>query len=303
MSKGVITSSQELIALKRFAQRKPPKGASKGLKSAHYLSHFRGRGMDFAEVRHYQAGDEIKHMEWRVTARSGRPHIKVYQEERERPVVILVDFSLSMYFGTREAFKSVIAARLAALLAWTSIKQGDRVGGLLFSNSCHSEFVPRKRESSILPFLAALSHYTEQLNPPETGHSTTLAEELRRLRHVTKPGSLIILISDFYQVDRHCEKHLSRLRCHNDLIAYHVCDALELAPPLPGRYVMTDGSQVSLLDTYSRTICNTYNAWSEQRIALLQTQFKRLSIAYHKLLTDTDLPSLVYRTFPRRLHG
>ena len=137
MTYGVTAELNELIALQRYAQigHYRPKGRS--LRAGQHLSKLRGRGMDFAEVRHYQAGDEIRHMEWRVTARTGRPHVKLYQEERERPVIILADFSPSMYFGTRLAFKSVVAARLAALLAWTVVKQGDRVGGLLFSAFKH----------------------------------------------------------------------------------------------------------------------------------------------------------------------
>lgn len=132
MADGVIAELNELIDLRRYAQsiRYQPEG--RAIRAGNHLSKLRGRGMDFAEVRNYQAGDEIRHMEWRVTARTGRPHVKIYQEERERPVVILADFNPSMIFGTRVAFKSVVAARLAAMLVWTVIKQGDRVGGVFF---------------------------------------------------------------------------------------------------------------------------------------------------------------------------
>ncbi len=112
MTKGVTAELSELIALQRYAQKAhyyPVGRAAKG--SGHHLSKLRGRGMDFSEVRNYQAGDEIRHMEWRVTARTGKPHIKLYQEERERPVVLVIDFNPSMYFGTRLAFKSVVAAQ------------------------------------------------------------------------------------------------------------------------------------------------------------------------------------------------
>lgn len=162
MVDGVIAELNELINLRRYAQyaRYQPEGLA--IRSGNHISKVRGRGMDFSEVRHYQAGDEIRHMEWRVTARTGRPHVKIYQEERERPVVILTDFNPSMIFGTRIAFKSVVAARLAALLAWTVIKQGDRVGGVFFSATQHSEFTPKARDLSMLPMLAALSRYTNQ---------------------------------------------------------------------------------------------------------------------------------------------
>nr|WP_241480308.1 DUF58 domain-containing protein [Legionella norrlandica] len=132
MTNGVIAELSELIDLRRYVHSVHYKPQGRALRSGNHISKFRGRGMDFAEVRNYQAGDEIRHMEWRVTARTGRPHVKIYQEERERPVIMLVDFNPSMIFGTKIAFKSVVAARLASLLAWTVIKQGDRVGGSFF---------------------------------------------------------------------------------------------------------------------------------------------------------------------------
>ncbi len=132
MTDGVSVELNELIALQRYARRVNYKPLYSAVQAGNHLSKLRGRGMDFAEVRNYQAGDEIRHMEWRVTARTGRPHVKIYQEERERPVVILTDFNPSMYFGTRIAFKSVVAARMAAMIIWTAVKQGDRVGGLFF---------------------------------------------------------------------------------------------------------------------------------------------------------------------------
>ena len=113
MVDGVVAKLDELIGLRRYAQSVQYQPEGRALRSGNHISKLRGRGMDFSEVRNYQAGDEIRHMEWRVTARTGRPHVKIYQEERERPVVILADFNPSMIFGTRIAFKSVVAARLA----------------------------------------------------------------------------------------------------------------------------------------------------------------------------------------------
>ena len=243
MTDGLSVELNELIALKRFAQRVNYKPRSSALCSGNHLSKLRGRGMDFAEVRNYQAGDEIRHMEWRVTARTGRPHVKVYQEERERPVVILVDFNPSMYFGTRLAFKSVVAARLAAMIAWTAVKQGDRVGGIIFSAKDHDEFTPRSRDISVLPFLASLSEYTQADTRINSLKPRQLSEVLIRLRRVTRPGSIVVMISDFYNMDADSEQHLGRLRSNSDVLAYHVCDPLELRPPKQ-HYAITNGSRV-----------------------------------------------------------
>ncbi|WP_058534093.1 DUF58 domain-containing protein [Legionella saoudiensis] len=303
MADGVIAELNELIDLRRYAQSIHYRPEGRAIRSGNHLSKLRGRGMDFAEVRNYQAGDEIRHMEWRVTARTGRPHVKIYQEERERPVVILADFNPSMIFGTRVAFKSVVAARLAAMVAWTVIKQGDRVGGVFFSATEHSEFIPRGRDSGVLPMLAALSQYTEQTEAQRTAAPTLLSDALLRLRRVVRPGSILVLISDFYTMDGECEKHLNRLRSHNDILAYHICDRVELASPKPQQYAITNGQQELLFDTRVRSVNEAYQQYCQRRINQLQEQFKRLHIQYVQTTADLDITQLVRRTFPRRSRG
>lgn len=301
---GLSVSLTDLIALQRCAQKLSYPPESYSMRPGQHRSKLRGRGIDFAEARNYQAGDEIRHMEWRVTARTGRPHVKVYQEERERPVVILTDFNPSMYFGTRVAYKSVTAARLAAILAWTAAKQGDRVGGLLFSAREHNEFPPRARRAGVLPFLAGLSHYSQQQNhQPIEKPGRSLAPALLRMRHVAKPGSILVLISDFYTIDAESEQHLNRLSNHNDVLAYHICDPLELAPPPPQQYAMTNGQQKLVLDSTIDAIRFGYQFYCEKRLTDLRAQFKRLQVQYNQVTAATDLAMLVRQTFPRRAGG
>jgi len=242
-------------------------------------------------------------MEWRVTARTGRPHVKIYQEERERPVVILADFNPSMIFGTKVAFKSVTAARLASILAWTVIKQGDRIGGVFFSATEHSEFTPRGRESGVLPLLASLSQYTAQTDEQREAKPRMLSDALVRLRRVLRPGSILVLISDFYSMDSDCEKHLNRLRGHNDILAYHICDQIELAAPKPQQYAITNGQQEIILDTSVDEVSNAYEHYCQQRIEQLRDQFRSLQIQYVQATAETDLAQLVRQTFPRRTRG
>ena len=303
MVDGVVAKLDELIGLRRYAQSVQYQPEGRALRSGNHISKLRGRGMDFSEVRNYQAGDEIRHMEWRVTARTGRPHVKIYQEERERPVVILADFNPSMIFGTRIAFKSVVAARLAAMLAWSVTKQGDRVGGFLFSATKHSEFIPRGRELGVLPLLASLSRYSDQTDTEREAKPRKLSDALVRLRRVVRPGSILVLISDFYFMDSDCEKHLSRLRAHNDILAYHICDRVELSSPKPQQYAITDGQQEVLLDTRIEAVNIGYEHYCQQRIEELQARFKRLQIQYVQATADTHLAQLVRQTFPRRAHG
>lgn len=305
MIDGVTAKLSDLLALQCYAQSIRYRLHSYTTRLGNHRSKLRGRGMDFTEARNYQAGDEVRHMEWRVTARTGRPHVKVYQEEKERPVVILTDFSPSMYFGTRTAFKSLVATRLASILAWTAVKQGDRVGGLIFSARSHHEFMPRGRQAGILPLLAALSRYTNEfaLYNDYISDSQSLNHALLRLRRVAKPGSIVVILSDFYHVDVESEQHLSRLRRHNDVLAYHICDPLELAPPSPQQYAMTNGQEELLLDTTLDAVRFGYQFYWEHHLSALRGQFKRLQVQYTQVTADTDLACLVQQTFPWRSGG
>jgi len=304
MTKGVVAQLPELIALQRQVYVGRVSTPSQAQRTGVYLSKWHGRGMDFSEVRNYQAGDEIRHMDWRVTARTGEPHIKLYQEERERPVIIMVDFNPSMYFGTRIAFKSVIAARLAALIAWTVVKQRDRIGALIFSANTHHEFSPRSRYSGVLPILEGLSQYTQanikSISYEQPGRP--VSEILQRLRRVVKPGSVLVMISDFYHLDKESEQHLNQIASHNNVLAYHLCDPLELSPPKPQQYMVTNGQQDIFLDTTNRSVRDAYTLHCEEHMISLQTQLKGLRIQYAQVTAANDLSLLVRQTFPRRAY-
>ena len=303
MSHGVIATLPELIKLEQFSRGRHHRITSKSARSGDRQSLLRGRGMDFTDVRNYQVGDEIRHMEWRSTARTGKPHIKLYEEERERPIVLLVDFNPSMYFGTRVAFKSVLAARLATLIAWISSAEGDRVGGFLFSGAHHQEFLPRSRKAGVLPLLAGLSEYTSTLHHEHEGAPRPLVDALTQLRHVLKPGSLLVLISDFYTLDASCEPLLSRLRQHNDLLAYHINDPLELAPPAPGFYPVTDGRRRLRLNTRDTRVHEAYTTFAETHIEAVEQRFKRFKTPCVSVTAESDWVNLTHQTFPRRSHG
>ena len=264
---GAQVTLDELIALRlqAGALQLTSRGPAVNLLAGSHSSRFRGRGMDYAESRTYQAGDDIRNMDWRVTARTGQPHTKLYQEERERPVVVMLDLNPSMFFGTRGAFKSVLAARTAALIAWATVAGGDRIGALLF-NGGHQELQPRGGKRGALRLIRQLVEATEPARGlAEPAHSDGLNRALGRLRRVARPGSLVFIISDFYGVDEETGTHLMRLHHHNDLVAVQVLDALEVAPPPPGRYAVTDGTERGILDTRSRRQREQYRHWFQER--------------------------------------
>jgi uncharacterized protein (DUF58 family) len=254
IASGVSVTSDELIQLRLRARDFKPGGQQQTMSAfgGEYRSQFRGRGMDYLESRGYQAGDDIRNMDWRVTARAGQPHVKLYQEERERPVVVMVDLSPGMFFGTRGAFKSVIAARAAALIGWAAVRNGDRIGALLF-NGIHRELRPLGGQRGALRLIRELVRATD----PRSGmaapaHAGQLVEALQRLRRIARPGSLVYILSDFYGLDDDTRIHLQRLRQHNDVVACQIVDALEIQPLPAGRYGISDGQHSGILDTRTR---------------------------------------------------
>ena len=225
-----------LIGLNRDARSLPLISNSVKAKMAGgHLSAFRGRGMEYHESRPYQPGDDIRAIDWRVTARSGRTHTKVYREERERPVLLWLDLSRSMFFGTQTCFKSVLASKLAALLAWSSVQHGDRVGYLVFSEQQHIEFRPGRGKRSVLHFIQQLVAHPAWDMAADDGHGQqTGVKALMRLRQVTRPGSLVILLSDFRFLDADCRGQLVELARHNDVVMIHIHDPLECMLPQAG---------------------------------------------------------------------
>ncbi|MDY0397813.1 MAG: DUF58 domain-containing protein [Desulfuromonas thiophila] len=208
---------------------------------------WRGRGMDFAEVRPYQAGDEIRNLDWRVTARRGRPHTKLFHEERERPLLVAVDYRRPMFFATRGCYKAVQAARLAALLGWNALRRGDRFGLALFSDDAAVELRPRRGRSAVLQALRLLAEDPAWQRPAHQPFvpAHRLEQQLARLHQVVRPGSQLVLLTDGNQWDSAVEQQLAQLRRHADLAVLLCYDPFERQLPatLPtqARLTLSDG--------------------------------------------------------------
>lgn len=234
--------------------------------SGGYLSRIRGRGMEFAEVRAYLPGDDVRNIDWRVTARRGRVHTKLFQEERERPVLVALDYRRPMFFATRGCFKAVQASKLAALLAWHALEQGDRVGAFLFSEDRHCELRPQLGKAGVLTLLRQMvadPAWQRPLHQPFEPQQR-LAQTLMRLRRVARPGSLIFLISDFAQWDEQVEKQLSLLTRNNDLGLVFCYDTLEAELPPAGSYRVSDGMRDLTMTTLDRAGRFNYQQRFEQ---------------------------------------
>ena len=228
-------------------------GRIQARQSGDYQSPFKGRGMEFDESRLYQPGDDIRNIDWRVTARTNKVHTKLFREERERPVFVWVDFRRPMFFATRGCFKAVLAAKIAGLLAWSANRHGDRIGGVIFSEATHHELKPQRGKTGVLKLINHLvSHPAWQQYAEAAPDNRAGGRALARLRRVARPGSLIFLISDFRNLDEAALSQITTLAGSNEVVMIYVYDQLEKSLPEAGQYRVSDGDEELLVDTYNR---------------------------------------------------
>ena len=294
MSDPVRAELTELLHL-RAAARQLPAGGLGPARAARAGSHravWRGLGLEFDEVRAYQPGDDPRTIDWRVTARRGRPHTKRFREERERPVLLLVDLGPGMYFASRGVFKQVQAARLAALLAWRAERHGDRVGGLVYDAHGHDELPPRSRRAGVLALLRALT--ARQAHAPAVPQRGRLDAQLGRLARVARPGALVVIVSDFSELGEDAGPHLTALGEHADLMAVFVHDPLEGEPPPPGRYHLGDGRRELWLDTGRPAVRERWRQQFAARAGRVHALCRRHRVRLLTCATDAD-PARVLR--------
>ena len=286
---GIHLTATELISLRPrcHALRLPMRQAAASALAGAYRSRFRGRGVDFLESRNYQPGDDIRNMDWRVTARTGKAHTKVFQEERERPVLVVLDAAPSLYFGTRKRLKSVAAGQMAAAVGWAAVRRGDRLGGVLFAPGRHRELRPAGGRRGAMRMIQGLVDWLRPEQQANDSPPEPLSLALERVRHTVRPGSLVIVISDFFSLDDACNRHISRLRQHNDVIGCQVLDVAEHRLPL-GRYPITDGESSSVLDMGSSGPRSRYEAMGMQHLNAPRRLFQKHNCGWLVLNTDDD---------------
>lgn len=291
-AEGIVrVSIPELVKLSDSASsislQAPTFGARQ---SGDYLSPFKGRGMEFDEARLYQPGDDIRTLDWRVTARTGKPHTKLFREERERPVFLWVDFRRPMFFATRGCYKSVMAARAASLLAWSANRHGDRVGGLVFSEVAHHETKPRRGKSGVLNLIHQLAQH-----PAWDGENRLRVESVNmrlpmtRLGRLVRPGSLVFLISDFRGLNRSSELQLIRVARHSETVMLFIYDPLESRLPPPGRYRMSDGQRELLLNSRSGKFAEEYRRRFDEHLDRLRNLSRRYGVRFLSCATNDRL--------------
>jgi uncharacterized protein (DUF58 family) len=252
-------------------------------------SNFRGRGIDFEEVRSYQPGDDIRTIDWRVTARTGSPHTKIFREERERPVLIVTDLGNTMFFGSQRCLKSVLACHISALLGWAALGQGDRVGGLVFNDTGHREVRPKRSRTSVLSLLNILVETSSALPVEADGQTADFADMLSEVRRIARPGTSIYLISDFKGATSDAAlDNLYQLSRHTELNALHCSDPLEQQLPTSGLYRVTNGIGEADLFTGKRGLRKQYQHEYKQTLLGLKNAYGKLGIPLIELTTARD---------------
>jgi len=257
--KGVYVTVAELAAFEAAARdfgfvRNQP---ARSVLSGRHGSYIHGRGLAFDELRRYLPGDDIRAMDWKVTARTGKPHVRVFTEERDRPTLIVVDQRINMFFGSVRAMKSVAAAEVAALCAWRVLGQGDRIGGLVFNDMRIDSFRPARSREAVMRMLGTVAAQNRELHV-ESGTPRTCPQLDAALEAVaaTEPhDNLIIVISDFDGHGGRTRRLLSRLAARNDVVAVLTYDPFLLKLPKSGEIVVSDGElqiEIGFADTRLR---------------------------------------------------
>ena len=262
--------------------------------SGEYHSVFKGRGMEFSEVREYQIGDDIRTIDWNVTARMGHPYVKVFEEERELTVMLLVDVSSSGNFGTFERMKGEIAIEICALLAFSAIKNNDKVGLIIFTDTIEKFIPPKKGKSHVLRVLRELLYHKPQ------GTQTNISNALEYLNRVTRRKSVVFLVSDF--INTGYEKALQIANKRHDTVAITVTDPRELDFPDVGFIELEDAEtgEVVLVDTSYSEVRNVYQSQSLQDVQRRDKLFQSINVDHINIRTDQSYIEPLIRFFRMR---
>ncbi len=276
---SLVAETASLMKLRRRARGFSflPKQPVRSLLSGKHSSRLRGRGLNFEELRHYRAGDDIRTMDWKVTNRTGKPHVRVYTEERERPVLLLVDQRAPMFFGSRVNMKSVTAAEIAALAAWRVLDVGDRVGALIFGDNSVVEIRPERSSKTVMRILGELEKSSRALldnNRPESDPDQ-LNRVLRKTEQLCKHDTLIVVISDFDGWNDESVKRVKRLSQHNDLIASYVFDPLEKELPESHSLVVSDGSMQLEVKTREPGLGRKFSDSFDSNVSTIEQELKK----------------------------
>ena len=295
-----VASLTEMVRLRYGARELSgfPKIHARQMLAGGHKSSFRGRGMDFNQVRLYQPGDDVRTIDWRVTARTQTPHTKIFSEERERPILVITDLRGPMFFGSQQ-LKSVVACEISAALAWAGLSANDRAGGVVFGQQQQVDVKARRSHHAVLQFIHALQEYSAKLLEPQADRYS-LAEMLEESRRFTATGSSIFIVSDFHDLDDDCERHLFELARHGNINFCHVYDQIEAVLPDPSIYAVSDGQQQTMLDTGNSELRQRFEKAFEDRSQRLKKLSEKFSAGLLSFSTADNVMSVLGRAYSKK---
>ena len=304
LPKGHKVSAERLIEGRHVAQSININAQSKALAllAGRRKIRQRGRGVDFEEVRLYAPGDDVRSIDWRVTARSGDPHTKLFQEDREQPIVLLVDLRSPMWFGSKNCFKTVLASHIASVLAWAGLDAGERVGGIAMTNSGLVEIKPQRSKRSVLRFLRLMESAPSPSASLGDDAPDTWSVALSQLKSLSRPGARLMVISDFTDLlsDTTVEKTLRDIVSHRQVVCFKITDPLDAELPPSGRYALTDGNKQIKIDTSMQRLRNAYKVDFEKSQAAVVDYLRRYQVPLVTVDTSENPNELLQRVFPKR---
>ena len=297
---GIYTNLAELLNTRHWAKELDlfSRQAARSMLLGETRSRFRGRGMEFEEVRPYQAGDDIRTIDWRVSARTGETYTKLFCEEHERPVHVIADQRNSLFFVSQIHFKSVLTANIAAAIAWAALAGSDRIGGQIISEYKNHDIRAKRNRQAVLKFIHDLTAANEILpikhDAEKTPHS--MADTIKECRRITRPGTAIFIISDFNDFDDAAAQELSLLGRHSDISLMQVADPLEENLPLAGNVAISDGNQ-QLSVLLNKGTQKRYQQTRQARAQLLKQAAIRARAMYTSFSTNDSVRKELSRIF------
>ncbi|HYI28938.1 MAG TPA: DUF58 domain-containing protein [Bradyrhizobium sp.] len=268
--KGVYVGLDDLLALEHRGSRVSfrPRQPVHSLLSGRFASRMRGRGLNFEEIRDYRSGDDVRSIDWKVTARLQSPHVRVFNEERDRQTLLVVDQRLSMFFGSRRSMKSVVAAEAASISAWRVLGAGDRVGAIVFNDREVTEFRPHRSRSTVLQILTAIvkDNRSLRVNSGITASPAMLNNALQRAQQRALHDAAVIIFSDFDGADDDTRKMIGAIARHNDVVAMLVHDPLQSDLPASAAMTVTDGELQIHLEVGRESIRKGISQVSKDRL-------------------------------------
>ena len=262
-----------------------------------HLAIKKGRGMTFSEVRQYQPGDDIRHIDWKVTARTQKAHTKLFVEENERPSLLVVEQTPNMFFGSKVRLKTAQALNIAAILGWVSLSHNERVGGLSFNHLKQNWIAPKRSQQTMLSFLQQAIDYQQQIKKPSAPDMQAWPDAMNQLLKVNKPGNKVFLIGDMIHLANTAKAQLNKLKTRADITAIHIYDDLEIQLPELGWLSMAssfNNEQIVKLDSFRHKTRQTYAEIYQHQWQKARETFTSLNIPIVQISTrEEPLMSLI----------